>query len=67
MRSYESLLDASGYAARPQEFVELIRILDREVWLITPSDPEVGHRKAVSPRSFQRNWPRVKIGFADIV
>ena len=40
MRSYESLLDASGYAAHPQEFVELIRILDSEIRLITPTDPE---------------------------
>jgi serine/threonine protein kinase/formylglycine-generating enzyme required for sulfatase activity len=40
MRSYESLLGASGYAARPQEFVELVRILNSEVRLITPTDPE---------------------------
>ncbi len=39
MRSYENLLDASGYTAfGPQEFAELIRILDSEVRLITPTD-----------------------------
>ena len=40
MRSHEELLEASGYAARPQEFGDLLRILDKEVRLITPTDPE---------------------------
>jgi serine/threonine protein kinase len=34
------LLQASGYANRPREFDELIRILDGEIRLITPTDPE---------------------------
>jgi serine/threonine protein kinase/formylglycine-generating enzyme required for sulfatase activity len=40
MRSYADLLEASGYANRPKEFDELIRILDNELRLITPTDPE---------------------------
>ena len=40
MRSYDELLEASGYAARPKDFDDLIRILDSEIRLITPTDPE---------------------------
>ena len=40
MRSHTELLDASGYANRPREFDDLIRILDSEIRLITPTDPE---------------------------
>jgi eukaryotic-like serine/threonine-protein kinase len=40
MRSYDELLDASGYASRPSEFEDLIRILDAELRLITPTDTE---------------------------
>ncbi len=40
MRSYQELLEASGYVNRPQEFDDLIRILDGEIRLITPTDPE---------------------------
>src|SRR5262249_13826015 len=40
LRSDTELRAASGYAARPREFAELIRILDSEVRLITPTDPE---------------------------
>lgn len=40
MRSHAELLDASGYLSRPQEFNELLRILDGELRLITPTDPE---------------------------
>ncbi len=39
MKSYEELLRASGYARRKQHFEELIRILDGEIRLITPTDP----------------------------
>ena len=41
MRSYADLLEASGYAERPRDFDELIRILDNEVRLITPTEVEV--------------------------
>lgn len=40
MRSYAELLDASGYANRPKDFDEVIRVLDSEIRLITPTDPE---------------------------
>ena len=39
-QSYEQLLEASGYAHRAREFDNLIRILDSELRLITPTDPE---------------------------
>ena len=40
MRSRHELMDASGYADRPKDFEGLIRILDSEIRLITPTDPE---------------------------
>ncbi|HLN26421.1 MAG TPA: SUMF1/EgtB/PvdO family nonheme iron enzyme [Gemmataceae bacterium] len=40
MRSYGELLGASGYGSRPKDFDDLIRILDGEIRLITPTDPE---------------------------
>jgi serine/threonine protein kinase/formylglycine-generating enzyme required for sulfatase activity len=40
MRSREDLLAASGYAQRPQEFNALLRVLDAELRLVTPADPE---------------------------
>lgn len=40
MRSYDELLRGSGYRDRPREFAEVIRILDGELRLITPTDPE---------------------------
>ncbi len=40
MRSRQELLEASGCAGRPKEFGELLRVLDGELRLITPTDPE---------------------------
>jgi serine/threonine protein kinase/formylglycine-generating enzyme required for sulfatase activity len=40
LRSQQELLDASGYAGRPEDFADLMRLLDRELRLITPADPE---------------------------
>src|SRR5262249_2489301 len=40
MRSYDELLETSGYAKRPRDFDNLVRILDRGIRLITPTDPE---------------------------
>jgi formylglycine-generating enzyme required for sulfatase activity len=40
MKSYAELLEASGYANRPKDFDDLLRILDTEIRLITPTDPE---------------------------
>ncbi len=39
-QAYHALLESSGYAQRPGEFSELIRILDSEIRLITPTVPE---------------------------
>jgi serine/threonine protein kinase/formylglycine-generating enzyme required for sulfatase activity len=40
MRAHGELLEASGLGARPREFEELLQILDGELRLITPTDPE---------------------------
>jgi eukaryotic-like serine/threonine-protein kinase len=40
MLSGADLLGASGYANRPKDFTDLIRHLDGELRLITPTDPE---------------------------
>jgi len=40
MRSYGELLEASGYGNRQKDLDDLIRILDGEIRLITPTDPE---------------------------
>ncbi len=40
MRSHRDLLQASGYGDRPALFGDVLRILDRELRLITPTDPE---------------------------
>ena len=40
MRSAAELFEASGYSGREQDFEDLIRILDGEIRLITPTDPE---------------------------
>jgi formylglycine-generating enzyme required for sulfatase activity len=39
MRSHAQLLEASGYARRPRDFEDLLRVLDGEVRLITPAEP----------------------------
>lgn len=40
MRSTKELMGVSGYEGRPKDFDDLIRILDGEIRLITPTDPE---------------------------
>jgi formylglycine-generating enzyme required for sulfatase activity len=40
LRPHAELLAASGYASRPAEFDDLVRILDGDLRLITPTDPE---------------------------
>ncbi len=40
MRPYQELMHLSGYANRPNAFQNLLRILDNELRLITPTDPE---------------------------
>ena len=52
MRSQEELREASGYAERPREFGDLLRILDSDLRLITPADPEssTGGGQPASPK-----------------
>lgn len=40
MRSYDALLDAAGYRDRRQDFDGLLRHLDSDVRLITPTEPD---------------------------
>jgi serine/threonine protein kinase/formylglycine-generating enzyme required for sulfatase activity len=40
MRSDAELRAASGYSGRPRDFEDLMRILDGELRLLTPTDPE---------------------------
>ena len=40
MRSIDDLRGVSGYADQPAEFAEMIKILDTDLRLITPVDPE---------------------------
>ncbi len=65
MRSQQELLEASGYATRPREFEDLLRILDAELRLITPTDAEGnsdgeiesnGEPGGVSPRVFNARF-----------
>ena len=53
MRSSEELRQASGYADRSEDFEELVRILDSELRLITPSDRDgtasVASRTSLTP------------------
>jgi serine/threonine protein kinase/formylglycine-generating enzyme required for sulfatase activity len=40
MRSRQEILQASGYDERPKDFDELLRLLDADLRLITPTDPK---------------------------
>ncbi|HKB41193.1 MAG TPA: hypothetical protein VKD72_32500, partial [Gemmataceae bacterium] len=40
MRSHQELQVAAEYAVRPREFADLLHILDTELRLVTPTDPE---------------------------
>ena len=40
MKSRHELLNASGYASRPKDFATVLDMLDQELRLITPTDPE---------------------------
>ncbi len=53
MRSHAELLVASGYGNRPRDFEELIRILDSEIRLITPTDPEGKEEESGTPSQAQ--------------
>jgi formylglycine-generating enzyme required for sulfatase activity len=38
-KSWQELLDVSGYSSHPERFAELLRILDKDLFLVTPTDP----------------------------
>ena len=59
MRSYAELLEASGYGNRPKDFDDLIRILDNEIRLITPTDPE-GEEEGEGEERRQSPFPAPK-------
>jgi formylglycine-generating enzyme required for sulfatase activity len=40
MRTRQELLEASGYSRRPERFDHLLRLLDTEMRLVTPTDPD---------------------------
>jgi formylglycine-generating enzyme required for sulfatase activity len=48
-KSYRELLAASGYAAHPDEFDALLRILDAELRLVTPSDRDAAAEPGAEP------------------
>ncbi|HKB36043.1 MAG TPA: ATP-binding protein, partial [Gemmataceae bacterium] len=53
LRSQADLLEASGYASRPKEFTDLLRVLDSEIRLLTPTDPEGKEGAEESPSQVQ--------------
>jgi eukaryotic-like serine/threonine-protein kinase len=49
MRSKTELLKRSGYQGRPDDFNDLLRVLDQDTRLITPTDPEGGDAESEGP------------------
>jgi serine/threonine protein kinase/formylglycine-generating enzyme required for sulfatase activity len=58
MRSHEELLAASGYGRQPAEFEKLLQVLNAELRLVTPADPE-GVGEWESERAGEREGERV--------
>ncbi len=56
MRSRQELLDASGYANRISDFDDLIHILDPELRLITPTDPEGSASESQAKRAGEQYY-----------
>jgi hypothetical protein len=57
MRSESELKAASGYAGRPRDFGDVISILDGELRLITPTDPETVEGETLLADADPRAWP----------
>ena len=51
MRSEAELRRGSGYADRPRDFDDLIALLDAELRLITPTDPEGAYGEGPSDQA----------------
>jgi eukaryotic-like serine/threonine-protein kinase len=62
MQSNHELQEASGYANKPIEFKELLRILDGDLRLITPTDPEGSLSSEPGNRRTSRRNPRSESG-----
>jgi formylglycine-generating enzyme required for sulfatase activity len=62
MRSRQELLQASGYADRPRDFADLIHILDHELRLITPTEPEGNDHGATVPATIDAHSPSPQRG-----
>ncbi|MHB8861728.1 MAG: SUMF1/EgtB/PvdO family nonheme iron enzyme [Pirellulaceae bacterium] len=60
MHARDELLEASGYATQPREFDELLKLLDQELRLITPADPE-GVGEECNPETYERQ-PATDVG-----
>jgi serine/threonine protein kinase len=55
-RPYRELLAASGYGGQPEDFEDLMRVLDTELRLITPTDPsgdQTAERATKTERHYQ--------------
>ncbi|HEV3259879.1 MAG TPA: DUF4145 domain-containing protein, partial [Gemmataceae bacterium] len=53
MQSHYKLLEASGYTRRPKDFEELLRTLDGELRLITPTQPPEQQPSASAEKYYQ--------------
>ena len=49
-RSHTELLEVSGYRERPQQFDDLMRILDNDMRLLTPIEPASAAERSQQPR-----------------
>jgi formylglycine-generating enzyme required for sulfatase activity len=56
-RSRQELMEAAGYTRRPGDFDTLLHILDNELRLITPSDPETGKEISESDDTSKEGLP----------
>ena len=58
MHSEAELREVSGYADHPRDFDDLVRILDHELRLITPTEDTAAEASDRSARSAIRSGPR---------
>ena len=57
MKTHDELLHASGYTDQPKDFDDLIHILDSEIRLITPTDPDgVDEQNQKSERASDKKY-----------
>ncbi|MGE3822248.1 MAG: serine/threonine protein kinase, partial [Isosphaeraceae bacterium] len=56
MRPESKLREAAAYSDRPREFAELLQILDNELRLITPTDPDVSGDETVRTEAGARHY-----------